>query len=101
MGSSSRREAAGEWGGVLRLVLRDAGVSELIVVPPSSLKKWVIGHAKKGQSGKDVMALKTFQRWGEEFATSDECDAYCLIKAAEAIWRGASGDLKFTSEKFF
>src|SRR6185503_5527845 len=74
MGSASRREAMGEWGGVLRCCLADAGIPELITVPPQTLKKFVIGHAKPGDSGKDVMLLKTFQRWGQSFNDSDQCD---------------------------
>lgn len=87
-GSTSHAHALGEWGGVLRLVLADAGVTDLITIPPQTLKKWVIGHAKPGQCGKDVMILKTFQTWGKAFHNGDECDAFCLTKAGEALWKG-------------
>jgi Holliday junction resolvasome RuvABC endonuclease subunit len=98
MGAHSRREAMGEWGGVLRVALMDGNVQELITVPPSTLKKWVIGHAKPGQCGKEIMLLKTFQKWNRSFDDSDTCDAFCLVKAGEAIWTG-SGDASGVLQK--
>ena len=88
MGSKFQREALGEWGGVLRLVLLNLGFQKIAVVAPTTLKKFVIGHAKKGQSGKDVMLLKTFQRWGVEFSDHDLSDAFCLAKAGEVLFNG-------------
>lgn len=80
----------GEWGGVLRLVLSDYGIKTIYTVPPSTLKKFVIGHAKPGQSGKDIMLLKTFQKWGVEFSDHDLSDAFCLAKAGEVLTGGAA-----------
>jgi len=71
-----------EWGGVLRMALHDYGIPSVWIVPPHNLKKYVIGHAKQGQSGKEVMILKTFQRWGKEFSDHDICDAHGLAQAA-------------------
>jgi len=45
--------------------------------PPNSLKKFVTG---KGQCKKDLMMLKTFQKWNVEFPNSDLCDAYGLAR---------------------
>jgi Holliday junction resolvasome RuvABC endonuclease subunit len=87
-----------EWGGIARLCLLDIGVTDLFTVPPQTLKKWVIGHAKPGKSGKDIVILKTFQRWGKSFEDSDLCDAFCLAKAGEAIISG-SGDSAGTLKK--
>ena len=70
------------------MALLDLGFRKLAIVPPQTLKKFVIGHAKKGQSGKEVMLLKTFQRWEKEFTDHDLCDAYCLAKAGEVLFRG-------------
>lgn len=46
------------------------------VIAPTSLKKFIFhGHAKK-----DLILMKVFQRWGEEFEVSDLADAYGLAR---------------------
>ena len=85
MGARNQREALGEWGGILRLCLFDAGFTKIYTVAPQTLKKFVIGHAKEGQSGKDVMLLQTYKRWSTEFSDHDKCDAFCLAKAGEVL----------------
>jgi Holliday junction resolvasome RuvABC endonuclease subunit len=48
------------------------------VVAPNSLKKFIFhGHAKK-----DLILLKVFQKWGEEFHVDDLADAYGLARMA-------------------
>jgi len=88
MGARNQREALGEWGGVLRLLLMKLDFKKIAVVAPNTLKKFVIGHAKKGQSGKEVMLLQAYKRWGREFDDNDKCDAFCLAKAGEVIFSG-------------
>lgn len=58
---------------------------EYVVCPPTTLKKFVTG---KGQCHKDLMLLKVFKKWGEEFESSDLCDAYSLARY------GKDGNLK-------
>lgn len=89
-GSTSRAHAIGEWGGLLRVTLVDTlpNLNTIIVVPPQTLKKYVIGHAKAGECGKDIMMLKTYQKWGMEITDNDICDAHALAQAGAAITRG-------------
>lgn len=53
-----------------------------IVVPPTTLKKFVIG---KGVGEKELMLLETYRRWGVAFSSNDECDAYGLARFGEAL----------------
>lgn len=89
-GSTSRAHSIGEWGGVLRVVLIDTlpNLKCIITIPPQTLKKYVIGHAKAGESGKDIMMLKTYQKWNIEITDNDICDAHALAQAGAAIIRG-------------
>jgi len=64
-----------------RLPLVGHGVK---VVPPASLKKFV----GSGRLKKDEMRLAVFKRWGVEFPTSDEVDAYALAQWGLAFLRG-------------
>lgn len=53
-----------------------------IVVPPTTLKKFVIG---KGVGEKEFMLLESFKKWGVSFGSNDECDAYGLVRFGEAL----------------
>lgn len=70
-----------EWGGVLRLALYESGFRTL-EVPPTSLKKYVTG---KGNSPKEQMILGAYKKFGVEFASNDECDAYCLARLGRDV----------------
>ncbi len=74
--SKNGREAAGELGCVLRLLCHDAGVP-LLVVPPSTLKKYVTG---KGTADKAQMMLRVYQRWGFDPSDDHQADAYALAQ---------------------
>lgn len=92
-GSASRAHSIGEWGGILRLSLCDylPGLRYIVIVPPSTLKKFVIGHAKPGKSGKEIMILNTYKKWGIEIPDNDLCDAHALAKVGEVIfYRGGT-----------
>ena len=75
----------GELGGVIR---RGLHIYEMpwLEIAPHSLKKFVTG---KGNTKKEDMKLHIYKRWGVEFGSSDECDAYGLARMAEVI---ATGD---------
>lgn len=66
----------GELGGVVKLLLSDMGV-EINTVTPTELKKFITG---KGNSKKEVMMLKVYKRYKEEFTNNNECDAFALGK---------------------
>jgi len=59
---------------------------KLLVVPPTILKKFVVG---KGNAKKDEMLLWTYKAFKLEFKNSDECEAFCLAKFAQdyLIWK--------------
>lgn len=67
----------------LNFLIRDAfhewGIP-LLIVPPMSLKKWVI----KGSAKKEEMRLAVYKRWNVEFKTNDEIDSYALARLAQA-----------------
>lgn len=72
----------------LNYMLRDAILNrddlafKLIVVAPTSLKKFVTG---KGNCQKDLMFLKTYKRWKLTFTDNNLCDAHGLARIAEAV----------------
>lgn len=70
-----------ELGGVLRVMLHEQGLW-WVEVAPTQLKKFVCG---KGNAKKEEVKLGAFKRWGVEFKTSDETDAYVLAKVGEAL----------------
>jgi Holliday junction resolvasome RuvABC endonuclease subunit len=80
MGARGKVFGIGELGGVARLVALDLNINT-IMVAPTCLKKFATG---KGNAGKDVVILNVYKRWGKEFPTNDETDAYVLSRMAEA-----------------
>jgi crossover junction endodeoxyribonuclease RuvC len=83
-GNSQRAHKMGELGGHLRIRLLDFGVA-LFICPPSVLKVFATG---KGKATNTEVALGAYKKWGAEFETDDECDAYVLMQLARAIRDG-------------
>jgi len=75
-GSQNGREALGELGGMIRLMLYDEGI-EYVDVPPTTLKKYVLGI---GKGDKVAMAIGVIKAWGRDFPTTDQTDAYALCQ---------------------
>jgi crossover junction endodeoxyribonuclease RuvC len=73
-GGSSSVSVLIELSGVIKYELRKLGY-KFIVVPPTVVKKYLTGS---GNSNKDKMMLSCYRKFGLEFETSDECDAYAL-----------------------
>jgi len=69
--------------GAIRLDLIRAGIPYM-VLSPSTLKKFATG---KGTADKTAMALAALKRFGQEFGTSDECDAAWLRWAGHFAYR--------------
>ncbi len=86
-GSQARHEAAGELGGIIKVTLFLDGIP-VAVVPPSTLKKFVTG---KGNAQKDEMRLAVFKKWGQEFRTNDEVDAFALAQVGVILERHKQG----------
>lgn len=75
---NSRKHAAGEWGGVLRVALQEAGY-EIWECPPKTLKKFATGNGNI--AGKEPMVRALKRDIGANLAhAEDECDAaWCAL----------------------
>lgn len=67
----------GELGGMVKLELFDAGLYPLIV-PPTSLKKYVTGKGTGVQ--KNQMLLHVYKKWNAEFTDDNAADSYSLAR---------------------
>jgi Holliday junction resolvasome RuvABC endonuclease subunit len=72
--SISHHHAIGELGGVIKLAVHQAGIP-LHVIPPSTWKKALLG---KGNLPKDMVRIEAWKRYGVEFASQDELDAWAV-----------------------
>ena len=82
-GAANRAHQVGEWGGVLRRLLYKwcfGRADKWKEYPPTVVKKLCTGH---GGAKKEDMKLWAYKKWGVEFRTNDECDAYVLAKLGE------------------
>jgi len=80
----------GELGGMVKLALLDLGPYYPLIVPPTSLKKYVTG---KGTGvPKSQMLLQVYKVWGQEFTDDNAADSYSLAKLV-------SGEAKFAYQK--
>ena len=64
-----------ELGGIIKYDLWLKGVP-YIKVPPTTLKKFITG---KGNAKKEDIKLAVYKKYGREFKTSDEADAFSLV----------------------
>ena len=76
-----------EIGTILRWLCVQKGV-DLYIAQPASLKKFATG---KGNAKKDQVMLAVYKRWGLEFKTNDECDAFVLATMGLARSHAVSG----------
>jgi len=74
-----------EFGGVLRQTLMTRYPCELVEVAPSLVKKFITGKGAGKGTDKTGMAMSTYKRYGLEFDTSDEVDAYGLARIAACL----------------
>lgn len=74
-----------EFGGLLRYVLWMSGF-RVVEVNQSTLKKWATGKGKfPPGAGKTPMIVSMTSRYGVQFSTDDEYDAYALARMALQI----------------
>jgi Holliday junction resolvasome RuvABC endonuclease subunit len=82
-GSDGQIDQLGQIGGIVKLcLLKRYGVSPL-VVPPSTLKKFVTGN---GQADKSMMMRATKVYWDLEVDQDDICDAHGLARLAQEFY---------------
>jgi crossover junction endodeoxyribonuclease RuvC len=77
----------GELGGVLRVMVNEAG-TQLLEVPPTCVKKFATGQ---GNATKEKVAVGVYKHWGKEFKTNDEADAFVLAQIGKAYLEGWDG----------
>lgn len=68
------------------------------VVEPSTLKAYV-GAKGGGKEGKQDVARRVKELWGEEFAVDDITDAFVLMKMAEHVGTNGRGVVPFVEHK--
>jgi crossover junction endodeoxyribonuclease RuvC len=62
---------------VVKLVVLDVVKKPPLIVPPTSLKKFVTG---RGNAKKNEMLLGVYKQWGVEFSDDNQADAFALEK---------------------
>lgn len=75
-GAANQREALGEWGGQVRRIAYARGW-RILVVPPTTLKKYVTG---KGVCEKDGVRMEVLDRWAYKSIDNNDADAYALAR---------------------
>jgi crossover junction endodeoxyribonuclease RuvC len=93
-GAMNRREEAGELGGTLRILLFENKI-QYIDIAPSQIKKFATG---KGNAQKDHVLLAVYKKWGIEFKTNDEADAFVAAQVVRAMFEDADGALVYEKE---
>jgi Holliday junction resolvasome RuvABC endonuclease subunit len=79
----------GELGGMVRLAFFDLTVP-LVVVAPTTLKKFVTGHGGAKKEGKGGMREGIEAKWGVDIAQDDLADAYGLAQVARVFFTKSS-----------
>jgi len=79
LGSMGDLDQLGQINGVMQVMLTDLGAPPLLV-PPSSLKKFVTG---KPNASKDHMMRMSSAEWDYDFVQDDVCDAHGLARFAQ------------------
>lgn len=78
-GAKFGREQAGELGGTIKLALwMEWGIIP-VIVPPTSLKKYVLG---KAATGKNLMLKGVYKKWDVDLDDDNLADAYALSRIA-------------------
>ena len=75
--ANSRQHRLGEIGGVVRLACANSGVTRIIEVPPTTLKKFFFGH---GRASKEEMIEEANRRVGPTIKIEDDniADSFAL-----------------------
>lgn len=77
MGRTFNREKLGELGGIVKLSHATVFGTDPVVVPPTSLKKFVTG---KGTASKDAMVSAVQSKWAKNITNNNLADAYGLAE---------------------
>jgi Holliday junction resolvasome RuvABC endonuclease subunit len=77
---SQMANMAGELGGIVKLCLKAEFDRLPLIVPPTTLKKYVTGRGSGNT--KSTMMLKVFQAWKVELLDDNAADSYGLARIA-------------------
>lgn len=98
VGNPARSFSMGEGGGVLKLIAYTRGV-DLLLVSPSSLKKFVTGKGNiKVDKKKSQIVEAVASNWGYHIPHHDEADAFGLLKMAESYSSARHSRMKHRAE---
>lgn len=76
--SAGHAHSMGEMGGCIRKTIWELGCN-LVVIPPSTLKKFLTG---KGIGDKNIVMKHVYKRWGFDIDDDNQCDAFgCALVA--------------------
>ena len=92
--SGNQAHQIGELGGILRVTFFENGL-RVLKVSPSQLKKFITG---KGNAKKEEIAVAIFKKWGREFKTNDEADAFVLARIGMAYMGHTNGLTAYQQE---
>lgn len=81
MGRTFNREKLGELGGVVKLAHATVFGSDPLVVPPTTLKKFITG---KGNASKKEVVASVQSKWDSGVKNDNIADAYGLAQYAKA-----------------
>jgi Holliday junction resolvasome RuvABC endonuclease subunit len=73
----------GELSAIVQMAVWDSLELECVQVAPASLKKYVTG--KGNAYDKNLILLKTFQKWGVEFDNDNAADSYGIARVAAQL----------------
>lgn len=92
--NSSSASGLHELGGLLKYTIWKMK-KELIIVAPTSVKKFVLGT---GQAEKNKMMLGIYKKWGKEFENDDIADSFAIAKISYHYFGKANGLAKHEKE---
>ena len=83
-----------ELGGIIKFHIMRSGKFP-VIVPPTTLKKFVTG---KGGADKSIVLLEAYKRWNLETQDHNVADAFGLAMIGQAILYGTEGLTQFQQE---
>ena len=88
---AGRAASSIEAGGVVRATLAEMGIP-IVTVPIPTWKALTIKHHRKNTVAEKKEYFRiVMEKYGREFTTTDEADAFCIYQAVLRIWSGGVG----------
>lgn len=95
MGAKFNREAMGELGGIVRMLLWERGVP-YVNIAPNALKKFITG--KGNASGKGLVMVEVYKRYQITAEDDNQADALVLAHMAEHHFTGSTCQFTYQTE---